>query len=147
MAAPDPTPPPRLAALDFWLGRWDVRSRDGGTAGIDVVERAVHGYAIHEHWRDITGTEGASLFYYDVAAANWKQVWVMRGVVKHKELVVAEPGHVRFEGQAFLGGATLPDRTTLSVLPGGGVAQLIEHSLDGGATWRTSFDAVYERLG
>ena len=138
--------PPGLAALDFWLGCWAVEARSGEPAGVDVVERAVDGCAVLEHWRDLGGTEGESLFYYDTRAATWKQLWVMRGLVKQKELVAAADGMVRFEGHAFLGDVTLPDRTTLTALADGTVAQLIEHSLDGGATWRASFDAIYRRV-
>jgi hypothetical protein len=38
------------------------------------------------------------------------------------------------------------DRTTLTGFGDGTVAQLIEHSRDGGITWEASFDAVYEPL-
>jgi hypothetical protein len=137
---------PHLGVLDFWLGRWSVRTRDGEAAGVDLVERALAGYAVLEHWRNVAGVEGKSLFYYDVAAATWMQLWVMQGFAKRKELVFAEPGRVRFDGQAFLEGGAIPDRTTLAAEKDGTVSQLIEHSLDGGATWETSFDAVYERL-
>jgi hypothetical protein len=141
-----PLPSAALAVLDFWLGHWSVRSRDGGLAGTDHVERVLGGYAVLEHWRSLTGEEGKSLFYFDRSAGTWKQVWVIEGYVKAKSLVLAEPGRVRFLGQAYVDGATFPDRTTLTVLPDGDVGQLIEHSLDDGATWRTSFDAVYSPL-
>jgi hypothetical protein len=133
-----------LAVLDFWLGRWSVRTRDGEPAGTNVVERVLDGYAVLEHWRGVRGGEGKSLFFFDRAAATWQQVWVQQGYVKRKTLVLAEPGCVRFEGEAFLPERRYPDRTTLTALPDGGVAQLIEHSLDAGVTWETSFDAVYE---
>jgi hypothetical protein len=138
-----PLPSAALAVLDFWLGHWSVRSRDGGLAGSDHVERALGGYAVLEHWRSVTGEEGKSLFYFDRSAGTWKQVWVIEGYVKEKTLVLPEPGRVRFEGVACVDGATFPDRTTLTALPGNEVGQLIEHSLDGGVTWKTSFDAVY----
>lgn len=144
--APHLPPAAALAVLDFWIGRWSVRTRDGEPAGTNDVERVLGGYAVLEHWRSIAGEEGKSFFYFDRSAGTWKQVWAMEGYVKEKSLVAAEPGHVRFEGTAFVDGARFPDRTTLALLPGGDVAQLIEHSLDEGATWRTSFDAVYTPL-
>jgi hypothetical protein len=136
----------RLAALDFWVGRWSVRSRDGEPAGVDVVEQAAGGRAVLEHWQDVHGNEGRGFFYFDPVAQNWKQVWVMAGVVKLKELTVIEDRRARFEGQAFDKNRFLSDRTTLTGLADGTVAQLIEHSRDGGITWQTSFDAVYEPL-
>ena len=141
-----PLPAATLAVLDFWLGQWSVRNRDGELAGTDRVERVLGGYAVLEHWRSVTGEEGKSLFYFDRSAGTWKQVWVIEGYVKEKALVFAEPQRVRFQGHAYVDGASFPDRTTLTVLPGGGVAQLIEYSLDDGVSWKTSFDAVYTPL-
>ena len=138
-------PAQALAVLDFWLGRWSVRTRDGERAGCDLVERVLGGYAVLEHWRDVNGVEGKSLFHFDRALGTWQQVWVCEGWVKRKTLVLAELGHVRFEGEAFGPSGSYPDRTTLTALPDGTVAQLIEYSRDGGATWVTSFDAIYER--
>jgi hypothetical protein len=136
----------RLAALDFWIGRWSVRARDGEPAGTDVVERTPDGRAVLEHWLDVEGREGRGFFWFDPSAGNWKQVWVMNGFVKLKELTFAEHRRVRFEGHAFDETRLLADRTTLTALADGTVAQLIEHSFDGGRTWTTSFDAIYEPL-
>jgi hypothetical protein len=48
----------RLAALDFWIGRWSVRASSGEPAGTDVVERARDGPPLREPWRDVDGREG-----------------------------------------------------------------------------------------
>ena len=141
-----PLPSAALDVLDFWLGHWSVRNRDGEHAGTDHVERVLGGYAVIEHWRGVAGEEGKSLFYFDRSAATWKQVWAIEGYVKEKRLVLAEPGRVRFQGRAYVDGATFPDRTTLTSLPDGEVGQLIEHSLDDAVSWKTSFDAVYTPL-
>jgi hypothetical protein len=134
-----------LAVLDFWIGRWSVRTRDGGHAGYDVVERALDGYAVSERWHGAAGDEGVSLFLFDRFVGTWRQLWTMDGYVKEKTLDLAEPGCVRFAGVAYVDGLRFPDRTTLTALPDGTVAQLIEHSLDEGATWKSSFDAIYRR--
>ena len=135
-----------LNALDFWLGSWTVRDRvTGEHAGENLVERVLDGYAILEHWRGAGGIDGKSLFYWDRQAETWRQVWVARGSVKEKSLADTAPGRARFEGVAHVGGRTIPDRTTLTALDDGSVMQLIEHSLDGGATWIASFDALYVR--
>lgn len=142
MAGPAFPPTQRLAVLDFWLGRWSVTSVDGEPAGVDVVESALDGFVVLEHWRNVRGGEGKSFFWFDAPADTWHQVWVFGGVVTRKELALAEPGRVRFDGVA----GTTPARTTLTALPEGCVGQLIEQSPDGGATWETSFDAVYTPL-
>lgn len=132
-------------ALDFWLGSWDVRNPDGSVAGTNLIESVLDGTAVLEHWRGVDGGEGMSFFYFDPLAQSWKQVWVTSTYVKEKVLVSATTEGVRFEGHAFTEDRRFPDRTTLTFLPGGGVRQLIEHSLDEGATWTASFDAVYLR--
>ena len=134
-----------IDALDFWLGTWEVRGRDGSPAGTNVVERVLDGHAVLEHWRAVDGGEGKSLFFYEPSAGTWKQVWVTSTYVKEKTLVATGPDGVRFEGHALVAGERYPDRTTLTVVPGGEVGQLIEHSRDERATWIVSFDAVYSR--
>lgn len=139
MAQPAVPPTAGLAVLDFWLGRWSVRTRDGEPAGVDVVESVLDGHVVLEHWRNVRGVEGKSFFWFD---GTWQQVWVFAGTVTRKQLALAEPGRVRFDGVA---GRT-PARTTLTALADGRVEQLIEQSPDGGATWEPTFDAIYEPL-
>ena len=43
---------PRMQALDFWIGKWDV-SQGGQLDGTDTVEATLDGCAILEHWRDV----------------------------------------------------------------------------------------------
>src|SRR5947209_1673429 len=62
-------------AMDFWLGDWEVRS-NGELDGYDRVEKILNGAAILEHWTDTEGGKGESLFYFQPATGNWKQVWV-----------------------------------------------------------------------
>jgi hypothetical protein len=72
MAGPAFPPTQRLAVLDFWLGRWSVRTRDGEPAGVDVVEPVLDGYAVLEHWRNVRGVEGKSFFWFDAPADTWR---------------------------------------------------------------------------
>src|SRR5437660_508745 len=83
-------------ALDFWVGTWDVKLRDGKKAGVDRVEVLLKGAAIMEHWKDVDGSEGKSFFYFIPASKQWKQVWVTpAGVYKEKLSEPVEHG-VRF---------------------------------------------------
>jgi hypothetical protein len=134
--------------LDFWVGQWIVSS-GGVPAGTDHVEKILNGCAVTERWKSANGNEGRSLFYYVAATQTWHQVWVTanatrRGGVKEKRLIAVFPdGGVRFQGEIPLpGGGTYLDRTTLTPLSGGRVRQVIEVSRDG-ASWQTTFDAVY----
>jgi len=143
-------PPPAPAVhheLDFWLGDWEAFA--GGTLdGTDRIERVLDGAAVIEHWHDVSGHEGKSLFYFYRPENRWKQVWVTDvGAVKEKVCIAVFPGGgTRFRGEIPLrAGGTVLDQTTLTPLPDGTVHQLIEQSADGGRTWQTTFDAIYRR--
>jgi hypothetical protein len=142
---------PELRVLDFWLGDWVVRA-GGIRVGTNRVTAALDDCAITEEWTDGSGGRGNSLFYYEPAAAQWRQVWVTGqakrpGGVKEKRLVAHYPGGaVRFEGEIRLpGGGHYLDRTTLYPMADSGVRQLIEVSENGGATWRAVFEGDYRR--
>jgi hypothetical protein len=132
---------PRMHALDFWLGRWDV-SQGGRLVGTNTIESTLNGCAILEHWRDLQGGEGISLFYFDQSTNLWKQVWITDRALKPggtkekiEQLEYTASGRIRFQGI---------DRTTLTRMQDGKVRQVIESAVDDGKTWRTTFDAVYQ---
>jgi hypothetical protein len=132
--------------LDFWLGSWEVLSPARERLGENDITAVLGGAALVERWRDAGGGEGMSLFYR--AGGVWKQVWVTDAAT-HKEKVLigrTAEGGVVFQGvvQRARGGQYL-DRTTLTPLAEGGVRQVIETSVDGGASWRVGFDASYVR--
>lgn len=144
---------PGFAKLDFWLGEWDVFVGDE-LAGTNRIAKVLAGCAIEEHWTGAGGSRGQSLFYYLPATKQWKQVWVTEnalrpGGVKEKSLVAElEDGGIRFQGEITLpSGESYLDRTTLTPLPDGSVRQHIEVSEDNGATWQSTFDAVYRKKG
>lgn len=144
-------------ALDFWLGEWVVEA-NGVRQGTNRITRILDGCAVREEWTAEGGSRGESLFYV-TGAGEWRQVWVTEnatqaGGVKEKTWVPldgtgapgAPDGAVRFQGEVPLpAGGSVLDRTTLTPLAGGSVRQHIEISRDGGATWQTTFDAVYRR--
>ena len=70
------------------------------------------------------------------------------GGVKEKMQVEAPPGSVRFQGTIQRPDSDpYLDRTTLTPADDGSVRQHIEVSLDGGASWRSTFDAIYRPAG
>jgi len=143
---------PAFAALDFWVGEWTVTVGDA-EAGVNKISRVLDGCAIREEWTGAGGGSGQSLFYYLPARGVWRQVWVTGralapGGVKEKELVQSPTtGGLRFQGTITLpDGRSYLDRTTLTEQPEGRVRQLIEISNDGGASWRSTFDAIYHPI-
>ena len=138
------------AALDFWVGDWDVYVGEE-LVGSNRIEKILSGCAVMEHWRSAGGGEGKSLFFV-TGAGTWKQVWVTEwatrpGGVKEKMFQPLDtPNQVRFQGRISLpdGGSYL-DRTTLTQLSSEEVRQVIETSSDEGRNWTAGFDAVYRR--
>jgi hypothetical protein len=140
---------PAYSLLDFWVGEWNVYSGDV-KAGENRIEKILDGCAVAEFWVGEGGGEGQSLFYVDTDG-QWQQVWVTAwaanpGGVKEKTNVESDAASVRFQGEIShpVHGRYL-DRTTLTPNKDGTVRQLIEVSVDGGKSWRTTFDAVYKK--
>jgi hypothetical protein len=145
---------PRLHALDFWIGHWDVTA-GGEPSGTNDVEAILGGCAVTEHWLDVGGNAGLSLFWYDLNADVWKQVWVtpqalLPGGAKEKAEVreLTSPTRIRFQGRypGRAPGVAIDDRTTLTREAPDRLRQLIEVSKDGGKTWVAVFDAEYRRV-
>jgi hypothetical protein len=139
-------------ALDFWIGDWTVTNIDGSRAGANRVERSMGGCAVTETWHGVDkGDDGMSLFSYDARRKTWDQVWVTPdtarpGGLKHKTMTgILYAGAVRFEGRIAAQDGTIVDRTTLTPWRDGRVRQTIEWSKDGGKSWKTVFDAFYNR--
>ena len=133
--------------IDFWLGSWVVHdSASGELAGTNRITRALAGNAVVEEWHGASGVAGMSLFYLDRAAGTWRQTWATSvGYAKQKTQVDADdPASVRFEGLVTApDGTTVRDRTTLTLLDGGAVRQVIEVAPAVGGEWEVGFDAIY----
>lgn len=142
---------PRMHALDFWVGEWDVFER-GRIIGTNSIEKALEQCAILERWQSVQGNDGLSLFYYDQSTDRWKQVWITDrafevGGTKEKveQVEFTSLGRIRFQGHYpdAESGSTITDRTTLTLKEDGIVRQLIEISTDAGQTWRAVFEGIY----
>lgn len=150
-AAPPPAPrcdAPEHAALDFWVGDWDVypTGRDNLVAH-SRIEKLYGGCAIRENWMPLNGrNSGGSLSGFDPATGRWHQTWIG-----------SAPGVVRFEGGpagdkmvltgwwpgSGPGGEDGLTRMTYSRMEGGAVRQFGEFSADHGLSWQASFDFTY----
>jgi len=138
---------PRYAALDFWLGDWDVY-RAGQRVGHNRILKAERGCVVLESWTDSSGGTGRSLNYLDPATGRWRQNYVDEngGVVWYEGEV--RDGALRFLGENVgADGKSRRARVVLTPRSDGTVHHLIEHSDDGGKTWHGYFDAEYRRVG
>ena len=147
-AAPPPScTGPEHAALDFWVGDWDVypNGKDDLVAH-SKIEKLYNGCAIRENWMPLRGANGGSLSGFDPATGRWHQTWIG-----------SAPGVVRFEGGPAVDSMVLTGwwpasgpngedgltRMTYSRVEGDAVRQFGEFSADHGLTWQPSFDFIY----
>jgi hypothetical protein len=150
-SARPPSPPkcdaPEYAALDFWVGEWDVFPAGSDTqVARSRIEKLYNGCAIRENWMPAKGANGGSLSGYDPRTKHWHQTWIG-----------SAPGVVQFDGGPTDGAMVLTGswpgsgpngedgltRMTYSPLPEGAVRQHGEFSADGGGSWVTTFDFTY----
>lgn len=149
-AAPPAPPAPCAgaahAALDFWVGEWDVFA--AGTdrhVATSRIER-LHGCVIREQWMPLSGAGGSSLSHYDPARRAWRQLWLD-----------GNGSRVEFEGGPVGDTVVLTGlwpnvggpgrdaliRMTYSRLGDGAVRQHGEMSVDWGLSWQPSFSFDY----
>jgi tetratricopeptide (TPR) repeat protein len=138
---------PKYGAFDFWVGDWDVYVGDR-KVGTNRIEKLLGGCLLLENWTDAHGTQGKSFNYFDPSAGKWRQNWVSEvgGVVRYEGEV--KDGAMHYEGENVRAdGTTRMARVLLQPTPDGNVHHVIEESSDHGATWHTSFDALYVPKG
>ena len=61
----------RSRELDFWLGRWKVRTERGLPLGTAVVEADLSGCLLQEHFESFIGLEALAFVYYDPTVRRW----------------------------------------------------------------------------
>jgi tetratricopeptide (TPR) repeat protein len=130
--------------LDFWVGRWKVTGPDGAVVGENVITVDLAGCRVHESWSGAGGGRGQSINWFDPGDRRWHQLWL-----DESGMVIAYTGEVDEHGALALAGeSTLRDGTRVRSRmtlrrEGAKVRQLIEQSIDGGASWQTWFDGTY----
>lgn len=136
---------PEYRQFDFWVGRWQVTTPDGQVVGTNLITREHGGCVIRESWTGARGMTGTSLNIYTAATRRWHQSWV--DSTGSLLLLDGEfrDGAMRLAGETFGPGGRQRSRITWT--PGERVRQLWETSSDGGKTWETIFDGMYQRLG
>ncbi|HKI87251.1 MAG TPA: hypothetical protein VKA53_10970 [Thermoanaerobaculia bacterium] len=144
--AATPCAAPQFHQFDFWIGSWNVTSKDNEPAGVDKVESRVNGCALVETWEGKGGGTGVSLNYYDPEDGKWHQEWVGTGARLH--LV----GGLEGERMVLAGGprttrkgTLVEDRITWEPRPDGSVLQEWRVSPDRGKSWKVIFSGTYRK--
>jgi hypothetical protein len=143
---------PRFRQFDFWAGEWTVRDSAGNVIGRSSVTRDVGGCALHEHWTAAGGHgAGESFSGYVPNDGKWHQmyvgsggyVFVMSGTFEGNHLVMFTPPRPSQRDTTL----QVVERWTWTPMDSTHVRQRAEASTDGGVTWKTFFNGIYERSG
>ena len=131
--------------FDFWIGDWQVTTRDGKVAGHNRITSEYGGCVIHERYSTDRGYSGESLNVYDATRKVWHQTWV-----DGAGLLLLLEG--RWNGKSMVLEGQTPDdkgvprrqRITWTPNADGSVRQLWE-AANADGSWTVAFDGRYVR--
>lgn len=138
-----------FSRFDFWAGDWVVKDSTGKVIGSNQVTRDVGGCGLHEHWKSASGQIGESFSAYSPFDRKWHQMYVgsggytfvMSGSFDGDRLVLFTAPRPSMRDPKV----QVVERWTWTPIDGAHLRQRAEMSNDGGATWKTQFNGVYER--
>ena len=135
------------AALDFWLGDWEL-AWPGGGHGTNRIERGVGGRAILERFEghDPDGTtHGMSLSIREGEAGPWRQTWVDSSGTYLDLVGVDVDGRISFQRTVTGARGTATQRMVwLDVRPDAFRWEW-QRTVDGGTTWTVDWAIDYRR--
>jgi Tetratricopeptide repeat len=139
---------PEAAALDFWVGRWEVRAPDGTLIGTDTVVKRDGGCSIDEHYEGAGGSSGTSLSFYLPSRGEWRQVWTGSGGTFFDITGKPEHGVMHMEGQLEYveDNRVVAFRGSWTRAADGRVRQRLEEFDLIAKTWVVWFDGFYRRI-
>lgn len=137
--------------FDFWLGQWNVYTREGRFAGQNTVSNRSGGCLLLEEWVSARGGNGTSMNYVDPETGQWRQVWM--GVNNHIDYT----GGLNADGQMVLEGEityfredsarSAPFRGIWTPLDNGHVIQHFQQYDAEAVAWEDWFLATYVPVG
>ena len=138
---------PEYRQLDFWLGDWDTfEPGDSATSVARThVDLIAAGCAIHELYEQTDGLIGDSILSFDPVRKLWQQTWV----TNHGSLMVIagrfKDGVLTLEGTNHYSNGKSPLQRITWKAEGSGVRESSVISKDGGKTWETAFDVLFQK--
>ncbi len=132
--------------FDFWVGHWDVYSRDGKKVGENKISEAMNGCVLKEHYVATSGYEGESLNTFDQVQSQWHQTWV-----DNSGLLLQLDGHWNGHNMTLMGegkntkGQSIRHRIVWKPQKNGDVHQVWDISEDNGVHWTNAFFGVYKK--
>ena len=141
------TASPEFRQFDFWIGEWDVVSNGSNQpAGKSSVQLLLGDCVIFENWTGALGVNGKSFNIYNTAEKKWRQTWV-----DDRSTFTEYTGEFKDDRLEYLAESVGANnqiqklRMTFFKQSADRVRQLGEVSTDGGKTWSTQYDLIYNR--
>jgi hypothetical protein len=132
--------------FDFWIGEWNVETKDGKPAGRSSIQAISGGCGLLENWTDTNGGTGKSINAYNPTLGTWQQFWVGEfGAVTEYRESEWRGDTLSFRATSRANGKSLSLRLTFNPLGDGSVRQLGEQSADSGRTWTPTYEFFYRR--
>ena len=133
--------------FDFWLGDWDTFEAGDATTSVARahVDLIAAGCAVHELYQQTDGLIGDSILSFDPVRKLWQQTWV----TNYGSLMVISGrlnnGALTLEGEMHLrDGRSLLQRITWKA-EGSGVRESAVMSKDGGKSWDSAFNVLFQK--
>lgn len=132
--------------FDFWLGNWNVYSKDGKLVGTNSITKSLNGCVLKEHYKTAKGYEGESFNLFDATTKQWHQTWVDNGGA-----LLQLDGVWNGQVMTLLGkglsrkGEPVTHRIQWRPQDNGDVHQVWDISKDGGQHWQSNFFGVYQK--
>ncbi|MEO6699917.1 MAG: hypothetical protein ABI140_13445 [Jatrophihabitantaceae bacterium] len=140
---PDPLGP---AALDFWIGSWNL-SWPGGS-GTNRISRILGGSVIEEDFecQDADGSlYGRSLSVRDSTDGSWRQTWVDSSGAYLDFVGVDVDGRIGFQRSAIVSGSPALQRMVWLDVSADGFRWEWQRSIDDGRSWSVIWPLDYQR--
>lgn len=143
---------PESRQLDFWVGEWELsyRSGDEVASSRNRITKVLDGCAILEEFNGPPGTPlvGRSYSVFDRATRQWKQTWV-DNTASYLDFTggLLPDGRMHFAREAGPAGKRFRQRMVWDQVKADSLKWLWQRSDDEGATWKTTWEIDYRRVG
>jgi predicted negative regulator of RcsB-dependent stress response len=137
--------------FDFWVGEWDVHPNGSDNiVGKSKIEIASGGCMILENWTSLVNAySGKSINFYSPETGKWEQDWIgSEGAPQRPSHFINgeyKDGAMRFDFSGKDQKGDFIGRFIFYNLGPDKVRQFNEISHDGGKTWTTNYNLIYER--
>jgi hypothetical protein len=136
---------PESKQLDFWLGDWTTVHSGG--KGQNRVVKTLNDCVVLETFSGAPGTklDGISISTYDKVAKKWRQTWEDNTGTYFDFEGGIQDGKFMFWREAEDHGKKFQQRMVFQDVTKDRINWLWQTSIDGGKTWKTTWNIIYAR--